>query len=98
MPKVVVTGICNACGKPFERKFYFESKEAALAWENSDSAKNQICEECDEERKNKRAAEHRIQMTANGMAELEGAQNRLHGLKKLEQLFLKMQKKCGEGQ
>nr|DAW41176.1 MAG TPA: trcl Probable zinc-ribbon domain [Caudoviricetes sp.] len=66
MPKVVVTGICNACGKPFERKFYFESKEAALAWENSDSAKNQICEECDEERKNKRAAEHRIQMTANG--------------------------------
>lgn len=39
MPKVVVTGICNACGKPFERKFYFESKEAALAWENSDSAK-----------------------------------------------------------
>ena len=26
MPKVVVTGICNACGKPFERKFYDEIK------------------------------------------------------------------------
>jgi len=87
MPKVVVTGICNACGKPFERKFYFESKEAALAWENSDSAKNQICEECDEERKNKRAAEHRIQMTANGMAELEGSPKQIAWAEKIRATF-----------
>ena len=98
MPKVVVTGICNACGKPFERKFYFESKEAALAWENSDSAKNQICEECDEERKNKRAAEHRIQMTANGMAELEGSPKQIAWAEKIRATFFEMQKKCGEGQ
>lgn len=87
MPKVVVTGICNACGKPFERKFYFESKEAALAWENSDSAKNQICEECDEERKDKRAAEHRIQMTANGMAELEGSPKQIAWAEKIRATF-----------
>lgn len=27
MPKVVVTGICNACGKPFEKNFILNRKK-----------------------------------------------------------------------
>ena len=90
MPKVVVTGICNVCGKSFERKFYFETKEAALAWENSDSVKNQICEACEEERKSEEAAKHRIQMTIGGMAELEGSPKQIAWAEKIRATFFEL--------